>query len=66
LMGIEKHLSKAQNYNVRTKMYPGLNHLFQTCETGMPSEYPTLSETFSGKVLNDLVLWMDNTLITVK
>lgn len=40
--------------------YPGLNHLFQTCKTGLPSEYPDLEETMSPEVLNDLAKWINS------
>lgn len=38
--------------------YPNLNHLFQTAETGLVSEYATISETFNEKVLEDFVGWI--------
>lgn len=62
LMGIKNHLERAENYDAKIKMYPNLNHLMQTCKTGLPSEYPGLSETFSGIVLNDMVQWL-NTIV---
>ena len=40
------------------KSYPGLNHLFQHCETGFPNEYGTIEETFSMEVLNDISIWL--------
>ncbi len=41
---------------VRT--YPGLNHLFQHCTTGAPTEYYNIEETISPEVLNDMILWI--------
>jgi len=63
LLGIQKNLEKAENYDVKVKMYPGLNHLMIKCETGLPSEYPTLNGTFSGAVLNDMVSWMNDVIL---
>ena len=40
------------------KEYPDLNHLFQHCQTGMPTEYGQIEETFSEEVLNDIVEWI--------
>ena len=36
------------------KEYPGLNHLFQHCKTGNPSEYGEIIETISKEVLRDI------------
>ncbi|MBQ3362031.1 MAG: alpha/beta hydrolase [Prevotella sp.] len=40
------------------KEYPGLNHLFQHCTTGLPNEYGQIEETISPEVLSDIVAWM--------
>ena len=40
------------------KEYEGLNHLFQHCTTGMPTEYATIEETLSEQVLNDIIAWI--------
>ena len=40
------------------KEYPDLNHLFQYCQTGIPTEYGQIEETFSEEVLNDIVEWI--------
>jgi hypothetical protein len=40
------------------KEYPGLNHLFQHCTTGLPTEYGSIEETFSEEALNDIVAWI--------
>jgi len=37
------------------EVLPGLNHLFQTCRTGLPAEYGEIEETFSPKVLTRMV-----------
>ena len=43
---------------VTAKKYPGLNHLFQHCDTGLPNEYGNIEETISPEVLNDIVDWI--------
>ena len=38
--------------------YPGLNHLFQHCTTGLPDEYGRIEETLSPEVLQDIAQWI--------
>lgn len=40
--------------------YPSLNHLFQHCGTGAPTEYRSIEETVSPELLEDMVAWMDS------
>ena len=40
--------------------YPGLNHLFQECTTGAPTEYGTIEQTISPQVLKDITEWIKN------
>ena len=40
------------------RLYPGLNHLFQHCTTGLSDEYARIEETFSPEVLADIVEWI--------
>jgi len=40
------------------KMQVGLNHLFQECETGSPSEYATIEQTFSPIALAEILNWV--------
>ncbi len=44
--------------DVTVKKYPNLNHLFQHCSTGLPTEYSDIEETISPEVLNDIVSWI--------
>ena len=37
---------------------PGLNHLFQNCETGLPAEYNQIEETFDPRVLELMTAWI--------
>ena len=41
------------------KEYPGLNHLFQHCTTGLPTEYGDIEETISEEVLKDIAQWLN-------
>ena len=40
------------------KEYPELNHLFQHCQTGLPTEYRSIEETFAPEVLSDITEWI--------
>ncbi len=40
------------------RIYPDLNHLFQHCMTGSPTEYYEIEETISPEVLTDMVEWI--------
>lgn len=55
---IEKALKEGKCKNYTTKIYPGLNHLFQKCETGMVSEYSEIEETINPEVLKDVTIWI--------
>jgi hypothetical protein len=49
---------RSGNENVTTIELPGLNHLFQHCETGSPSEYGDIEETMSPEVLEIMKNWI--------
>ncbi|WP_315021591.1 alpha/beta fold hydrolase [Alloprevotella tannerae] len=38
--------------------YAGLNHLFQHCTTGKPTEYRQIDETISFEVVQDIIDWI--------
>ena len=59
LAGIETALNKANNPDVTLKAYPGLNHLFQACDTGSIAEYATIEETMNPQVLEDVATWIN-------
>ncbi|WP_297695853.1 alpha/beta hydrolase [uncultured Eudoraea sp.] len=42
------------------KVYPGLNHLFQNCETGLIEEVSKISETMDAEVMFDISEWIKN------
>lgn len=53
---IETNLPK--NPKSKIKVYQGLNHLFQECKTGLPTEYAKIEQTISPIVLQDIVNWI--------
>jgi len=58
LAAIREALAIAKNPDVTTRELPGLNHLFQTCRTGAPSEYARIPETFAPSALELLGDWL--------
>ncbi len=59
LTGIANALKKAKNNDVTIKEIEGLNHLFQTCNTGASNEYAKIEETFSPKALQIIANWIN-------
>lgn len=55
---IEKALQAGGNQDVKTIEFPGLNHLFQPCKTGSPSEYATIETTLAPEVLKAMGDWI--------
>lgn len=49
---------KSGNKKITTKELPGLNHLFQETQTGLPSEYGNLEQTYSPLALNEISAWI--------
>ena len=58
LTAIERLLPKSTHNLI--KEYPGLNHLFQHCTTGLVTEYGKIEETISPEVLSDIATWINN------
>ena len=59
LSAIEAALVAGDNKNFTIKEIPNLNHLFQTTQTGLPSEYAKIEETISPvalKIVGDWIL----------
>lgn len=54
LKAIESSLKSAGNLNYKVKALQGLNHLFQTSQTGLISEYASIEETFSPVALEEI------------
>ena len=55
---IEAALLSGGNTFYTTKVYEGLNHLFQPAITGSPDEYGTIETTIDPQVLEDIVSWI--------
>lgn len=51
-------LDRAPTDDVTLEILPGLNHLFQTAETGAPSEYAAIEETFAPLALDAVRDWI--------
>ena len=58
LPAIEAALKSGGNTRVTIKELPGLNHLFQHCKTGAPSEYASIEETFDPAALQVMADWI--------
>lgn len=58
LSAIKTALQKAGNKRFKTVELPDLNHLFQECKTGSPAEYAQIEQTFSPKVLDEILKWI--------
>ena len=59
LPAIEQSLKKAGNSNYQVETLPGLNHLFQTSETGSPYEYNQLEEIMAPFALELILSWLN-------
>ncbi len=55
LLAYEKIIADYGKTNMTLRELPGLNHLFQHCETGSPNEYFEIEETISTEVLEMIV-----------
>ncbi|AKB18240.1 hypothetical protein MSWHS_1377 [Methanosarcina sp. WWM596] len=58
LQAIEEALKAGGNKDYTVKEVPGLNHLFQTAQTGSPSEYTAIEETISPAALEMIGNWI--------
>lgn len=58
LRAIEEALEAGVNTDYTVKELPELNHLFQTAETGSPSEYASIEETISPDALELIGDWI--------
>ena len=58
LTAIKNALAKGGNKRVTTIEFPGLNHLFQECTSGLPGEYAEIEQTFSPEVLDQMTNWI--------
>lgn len=60
LESIKKTLSVAGNKKVTIVNMPNHNHLMQESETGLPAEYGKTEQTFSPKVLEKMLAWLQS------
>jgi len=58
LEAISKSLSEGENKNFKVEELQGLNHLFQTANTGSPAEYAKIEETIAPKALDAIGDWI--------
>ncbi len=58
LAAIGAALEKGGNQDYTLREFPGLNHLFQECETGLPAEYAQIEQTISPIVLEEMTAWI--------
>ena len=58
LVLIEEALKEGGNENYTVVELPGLNHLFQTAQTGLPDEYYYIEETMSPAALEVIGDWL--------
>jgi pimeloyl-ACP methyl ester carboxylesterase len=58
LAEISKALQAGGNRRVKTVEVPGVNHLFQPCKTGAPSEYAAIETTFTPEALKAIGDWI--------
>ncbi len=55
---MKKAFSKGHNKDVKIKVLPGLNYLFQKADTGLGREYATIPETISPVALETIGSWI--------
>jgi pimeloyl-ACP methyl ester carboxylesterase len=58
LASIEKALQDGGNKDFQITQLPGLNHLFQHCPTGSPTEYGAIEETMAPEALTAVSDWV--------
>jgi len=58
LGGIREALTAGGNADITLETLPGLNHLFQTAETGAPGEYVQIEETMAPAALTRIGDWL--------
>lgn len=55
---IQTELSAGGNTRVTVLKLPRLNHLFQSCQTGLPAEYGKIEQTMAPEVLERIAHWI--------
>lgn len=60
LPAIEAALQAGGNSDVTIRELPGLNHLFQSCQSGAVSEYGQIEETLAPELLETVTSWIQS------
>jgi fermentation-respiration switch protein FrsA (DUF1100 family) len=55
---IERALTEGGNADFKVRELAGLNHLFQHCQSGSPTEYGKIEETMAPEVLELIASWI--------
>jgi hypothetical protein len=55
---LKKAFAEGKNRDATVKEVAGVNHLFQTCKTGLVSEYVRIEETFAPSALDLIGEWV--------
>lgn len=58
VQAIAAALKEGGNKDVTVRVFPDLNHLFQTCKTGAVTEYGAIEETTAPVVLETMANWL--------
>ncbi len=58
LPAIVAALAAGGNADFTARELPNLNHLFQTCKTGAPTEYNLIEETLAPIALETITAWI--------
>ena len=58
LRAIARAMTVSGNTDFVIREMPGLNHMFQQCQTGNPKEYSKIEETMSAEVLKIVADWI--------
>jgi uncharacterized protein len=58
ISSVESALKNGNNMDFKTEIFPGLNHLFQECDLGIPAEYYSCSEVISAKAIQSVGNWL--------
>lgn len=56
---IKRAMDKAVNQDFTQVLLPGLNHLFQKCDTGSPNNYVTIEQTLDDSMLSEMSSWLE-------
>lgn len=64
--GMRAALEAAGNPDVEIFVFDGLNHLFQRCDTGLMTEYASISETIDRAALEKIGDWLEARLVPRK